>query len=231
MEKAVQKIALLLHIEKRLVYIGGISLLYAWGSLLALLLWPHFIHGMITWNVFLAALPLLFAVLAQKLLSARRNVLAACCTVLWLLLFPNAPYLVTDLLHMNLLRFYGSSGYTTDLLAWLRLAHVGIGVLLGTLLGLLSLDMMRREVRARKGKCLASAAVAAVCLLSGYGIYIGRFLRVNSWDALNPVMLIHRLLANLTPFAIGFSLLMGAYTLAAYTLFWAFEKGRHDHQQ
>ena len=52
----------------------------------------------------------------------------------------------------------------------------------GLLLGLLSMLDMFALIRERYGSRVARYTLFKVCLLCGYGIYLGRFLRFNSWD-------------------------------------------------
>ena len=59
----------------------------------------------------------------------------------------------------------------------------------------------------------------AISLLNGYGVYIGRFLRLNSWDILHPVFLIQKLLGNIDRFTIVFSLMIAVFYLVAYWIF------------
>ncbi|MDQ1384469.1 MAG: hypothetical protein QOG65_1848 [Actinomycetota bacterium] len=57
------------------------------------------VHGFMLWNLFLAAVP---AVLALALFptSARRGVAWWLGFGAWVLFLPNAPYLLTDVVHM-----------------------------------------------------------------------------------------------------------------------------------
>jgi uncharacterized membrane protein len=138
------------------------------------------------WNLFLAWLPLLFALLARN--SSRRGVrtwrfygLAGA----WLLFFPNAPYIFTDLVH---LQFHFYRHYWVDLTTILLCAFTGM------MLGFVSLYLMQSVVAARLGRTASWLFVAATAGLSSFGIYLGRFLRLNSWDiVLRPGTIFHRL--------------------------------------
>lgn len=184
-------------------------------------------HATMVWNFFLAILPLLFAKQFVRYADQSSKVPAVCYAVLWLLFFPNAPYMVTDFVHISGLQYTvrtpsGSFFYSPDLLAWARVMHIGIGVLAGTLTGLLSLYLVHRLLLQRLKSAPAFAVIAASCLLSGYGVYIGRFLRLNSWDVLKPFSLLSQLIRHLGRFPIGFSILFGAYILASYAVFYVF---------
>lgn len=138
----------------------------------------------LVWNLFLAWLPLLFACtavcLAQTRPQRRWSFLSAAAA--WLLFFPNAPYIFTDLIHLGP-KFHGR--YWTDLVLILIFALTGL------VLGFLSLFLMQRLVARRHGWPAGWLFVGFVAGLSGFGIYAGRFLRWNSWDVVfNPLDLL-----------------------------------------
>lgn len=94
---------------------------------------------------------------------------------LWLLFLPNAPYILTDILHLT---------RTSDAPAWYDLALLLSCSGTGLLLGYLSLIDVQGII-ARKLSPVFGWIFALVSLvLSGFAIYLGRFLRWNSWDVL-----------------------------------------------
>src|SRR5206468_5852525 len=94
----------------------------------------------------------------------------------WLLFFPNAPYIFTDVIHL-------SRAHTHF---WPDLILILINALTGMVLGFLSLFLMQSSVRRLAGEWMSWLFIAAVAMLSGFGIYIGRFMRLNSWDVVTP---------------------------------------------
>lgn len=128
------------------------------------------------WNLFLAWLPLVFALAAYNLYkrSSRLSwLVVAACALVWLLFFPNAPYLLTDIVHLQ-----SSHGvpFWFDLLMVVGFAWTGL------FLGLVSLYLMQSLVRQTAGGPASWVFALVVSGLSGFGIYLGRFLRWNSWD-------------------------------------------------
>jgi uncharacterized membrane protein len=139
------------------------------------------------WNLFLAWLPLVFAVLARDC-SARgggRTWRFYSLAGAWLLFFPNAPYIFTDLVHLqfDFFRHY-----------WVDLTTILLCAFTGMMLGFVSLYLMHSVIAKRFGRAIGWFFVALTAGLSSFGIYLGRFLRLNSWDVLlRPGTMYHRL--------------------------------------
>ncbi len=171
-------------------------------------------HLFLPWNLFLAWLPLGFA-LATLHLGRRhgwRSWKPWAAAGAWLVFFPNAPYIFTDLIH---LRPAGDHRFWMDLIIILMFAWSGF------LVGCLSLRLLHEAVARRHGGWAGWAFAASACGLAGIGVYIGRFLRWNSWDLLlNPVDLAVDLLGLLghppTHPAYRFSFLFGLLLLIGY---------------
>ena len=139
---------------------------------------PHFLF--LIWNLFLACVPLASS---RALASMNRRGASKWtqCTLfgLWLLFLPNAPYIVTDLVHAS---------PPAGILSWYDL-----GILLscagaGLLVGYLSVLDMQRLIEDRFGITAGWLMAGSALLLSGFGVYLGRVMRWNSWDVVtNPV--------------------------------------------
>ncbi len=147
------------------------------GLLVARVYWTHegaFVF--LVWNLFLAWLPLGFAVLAYAAHHRRApTALVAALFVPWLAFLPNAPYLVSDLVHLNDPHRV-PLWYDTLMLASFAWSGVAAGVL--------SLRVAAEVARERAGRTASRAVVVGSSALVGYGIYLGRFARLNSWDVL-----------------------------------------------
>ncbi len=139
------------------------------------------------WNLFLAWMPLLFALLARRSSASRLG--RWFWGGMWLLFFPNAPYLLTDLLHL------GRGG---QIPIWYDLIMLLTFALAGLFLGFASLFWLQELVAKLWNRLVGWLFVVVVLGLSSFGVYIGRFLRWNSWDALlNPTILLRDLAAHL----------------------------------
>ena len=174
-------------------------------------------YTFLVWNLFLAWLPFLAALCAERVAASRRITLARAAQLLvlgglWLLFLPNAPYLMTDVMHLPHMGF----------VLWFDLGLLLAFAWAGCVLGVASLHQMRVLVAERLGDLASWAFVLVTVALSGLGIYLGRFLRWNSWDVLlAPRTLAHELLAVLAdpaayPRLVGVSGLFAAFLLLGY---------------
>jgi uncharacterized membrane protein len=146
--------------------------------ILRVLFTKNLYYSFLIWNLFLAWLPLVFALLARDAfqrtppaakLSGKFWLLSA----LWLLFLPNAFYIFTDLIHLT-------NRYHFNF--WVDLTVILSCALTGLVLGFVSLFLMQSIVTQRRGALAGWGFVAAIAGLSSFGIYLGRFLRFNSWD-------------------------------------------------
>jgi len=131
------------------------------------------------WNLFLAWIPFILAYLAYAL-SWRKwllNLVLPFTTVLWLIFFPNAPYILTDLQHLANESNTAPLWYDVIVMIWFGWT--------GLLLGLVSLYLMHDIVQRTFGRPIGWSFVFLVSVLSSFGVYLGRFVRFNSWDILN----------------------------------------------
>jgi uncharacterized membrane protein len=129
------------------------------------------------WNLFLAWLPLVFARLLCGELDrpGRRRWLLGGLFAGWVLFFPNAAYIVTDLIHLKtrppVPRWFDYIFITAY--AWTGLFLCGI-----------SLRLLHARVQQWWGVRMGWTFVTAMLAVGSFGIYAGRFFRWNSWDAL-----------------------------------------------
>lgn len=191
------------------------------------------------WNLILAWIPMVFALMVKRNLkkqpSWNRNVVILFLSFLWLFFFPNAVYLITDYIHLsNDMFYYPNPNYTPyssekrilynfDFLPWNNFFSITFGVFLACALSVLSLYIFHEYIEKKKGKRVGWMFVTAVHLLSGYAIYLGRFIRFNSWDVIfNPLELIKFLLFSIDKLAITFTLYFFLLSLFIYGTFYLF---------
>ena len=173
----------------------------------------------LAWNLFLAWIPLWTSLVALGTEGGRRRRwLALPLVCFWLLFFPNSPYILTDLIHLR-------PRHGVPLLVDSALLFTF--ALNGLMLGHLSLYFWHRRWRRSLGAVGGWVLVAGILFLAGYGVYIGRFLRFNSWDALlQPVSMITILLTDLfepvrMKLRLGMIVCLGSVMLASYWMVYA----------
>lgn len=190
-------------------------LLYFALSIPVAIIHPLFLHHWLVWNVFLALLPPLFAGL---LMHTKQKWLQAALFFLWFSFFPNAPYLVTDLIHIVYLDFSSQNLY-----AWLTLFQIGMALFLASILGLWSLQVIHGSFQKAFGKLIGWGVVLISCIACGYAVYIGRFIRFNSWDIfIAPLTILKTIFSKTNLFALQFSGAFAAYLLFIYSVFYTF---------
>ena len=189
-----------------------------------------FLYVMLAWNVFLATLPLVFINLSLLKNRINKRVGAIVYGILWLVFFPNSVYMITDFIHISndklvwyeqVARYSANNGtmYSNNIMQWLKLLVIGIGVVYALLIGMESLYIFYRFLNRKIPKLISCLIVAGVSLISGLGVYIGRFLRFNSWDLLMPLSLLREVFANINTFAIEFMFAFAGFILIMFILY------------
>lgn len=149
----------------RTVYTGGLTFMF------------------LVWNLFLAFVPYFLSyalTLRPTWIESRWKFTTV--FIAWLLFVPNSFYMLTDLFHLydsfSVPRWY-------DLLLILSFAWNAL------LVGILSVRHIEKIMEARWLYRFDWLFVYPIMLLNALGIYIGRYLRFNSWDVIsNPFQLI-----------------------------------------
>ncbi len=171
----------------------------------------HDSYGFLVWNLFLAWIPFALALVFYDGYRRGRSAAAlAPVGALWLLFLPNAPYMVTDLVHLG--RISGAP-------LWYDAAMIAAFAGTGLLLGLCSVFLVHAVALRVLGPRLGWAVLLPVLGLCSAGVLVGRFARLNSWDVLlRPTRLADLLVAHLRD-PVASHRALGA--LAAYTVFLA----------
>ena len=123
------------------------------------------------WNLFLAWIPYVISSCFIKKEMAMNRFIPF--FILWLLFFPNAPYLVTDALHLV---------SSLPVMLWYDSLLLFFFGWIGLFLGMLSLFRIHQYFQVHFSRLVSELGVFIVCFISGFGIYLGRFERWNSWD-------------------------------------------------
>lgn len=131
------------------------------------------------WNLFLAWIPYWISNTKFKEHNSI-NFKLFCYVGIWLLFLPNAPYLLTDLVHFH----------STSKTKWLDLVLLSTYAISGILLFYFSLQHFKNNFLLKRRKKSQLIILIGLILICSYGIYLGRELRFNSWDIFtNPIKL------------------------------------------
>jgi uncharacterized membrane protein len=172
-------------------------------------------HLYLVWNLILAWVPLILALRIEEMekRGAAGGWRFRTTVVAWLLFFPNAPYIFTDLTHLKPARI---THWWTDLILILLFAVIGL------VLAFMSLHRMHSVVSRRHGWIIGWAFVFAVAFASGFGVYLGRFERWNSWDVVaNPIGLLADCFNSVHGRSAKFTVLFGIFLSTAYALLYS----------
>ncbi|MBI5917247.1 MAG: DUF1361 domain-containing protein [Bacteroidetes bacterium] len=126
----------------------------------------------LVWNLLLAWAPYLISLPLNRLPS---KWLALPVLAIWLMFLPNAPYIVTDLLHVH---------YRPPVPQWYDVLMIFSFAWTGLLLGFLSLLDVHGFLEKNLGKRQAGLLMGGIIVLCSFGVYLGRYQRWNTWDLL-----------------------------------------------
>jgi uncharacterized membrane protein len=128
----------------------------------------------LNWNLFLAFIPWALTSISFIKPKIQHSVLSiAILLVFWLLFFPNAPYIITDLFYLRAVK---NMPVWYDTLMFLSYAWAGM------LYGFLSLWDIEHILGRKLPKPAVTVLSAFLLFVGSFGIYIGRYLRWNTWD-------------------------------------------------
>lgn len=170
----------------------------------------------LNWNLMLAWVPLALAFVLWQLdrkQGYRRRLLMLVVFGSWFLFFPNSPYIVSDLMHIT---------WRNNVPVWYDTIMIFSFAWNGLILGFVSLWIVQQLTARWFGGAFGWLFAAAMLTATGFGIYLGRFQRWNSWDVLvDPLGMARQVLTYALnpldyPRTIGVTLLFGGFLMVAY---------------
>jgi uncharacterized membrane protein len=168
------------------------------------------------WNLFLSWIPLIVAFLADTLTKRFGHipVTLSVLSITWLAFFPNAPYMITDLAHLTV-------DYQRDL-TWHDTIMLFFYAEVSLFNGLVSLYWIHRSWRGVFSKKTGNILLVISLPLAGFGVYLGRVKRMNSWDIIHePGIVINQLIDSLLDrTAMVLSLEIGLLLGVLYLVLW-----------
>lgn len=201
---------------KKEVLITGLIMLFAIATFCFS---GKFLHIFLIWNMFLAIIPFCLLKMERK---ASNKALKTLAILMWIFFLPNTFYTVTDLIHIQNLEFYfyenpyANATYLEDIAMWMEIIDLFLVSTFGFFSGLINIDKFIKRFEKTWQKI---ACIAILSVLSGIAIYIGRFLRFNSWDVLNPFRLIRGVFDALNGFYIQYIILFSTFIFVSCMIF------------
>lgn len=159
-------------IPRHILYILALAIFL---NILRIILFGNNTFIYIFWNIFLAFVS--FFISSILLLNTdKENIIKPLFIIgfiLWILFLPNAPYVVTDFIHLGRIR---AVPVMYDMFLLFSAAYASL------LLGLYSISHMEKILLLKFTKKITNILILIIILFTGFGVYLGRFLRFNSWD-------------------------------------------------
>lgn len=145
-------------------------------------------YTFLLWNIFLAFIPYFLSEWMKKTSFTKPKIIILIS--IWLLFLPNAPYIITDLIHLH--------NYPPKYI-WYNLFMIFSFAFAGLSLAIISMYDVYRIIKKNWSTFTAYSFIVLASFLSGFGIYLGRFLRLNSWDVFtNPLYTLKQISASLS---------------------------------
>jgi uncharacterized membrane protein len=179
----------------------------------------------LNWNLFLAIIPFVVTrfVVNKKAIIDKRLFLIV--LVFWLLFFPNSPYILTDLFHLK---------KSTSMPLWYDLILVLSYAWAALVFGFMSLSDIQKMSATHFGQRITTIGIIVILFVSSFGVYLGRYLRWNSWDIVtNPLRLLGDIGNEIFhpfdyPRTWGVTLVLGCFLNLAYFSLQAIRKERYN---
>ncbi len=174
----------------------------------------------LSWNMVLALMVYFFSSLTLQFHEQKqKKFLILISIVFWILFFPNSFYILTDTIHFQNYSFFQSypNIYHLNTYEWYVFFDITIGALISLKIGLMSLEQIKKIIPDQL-KQFQMVFVIGLFFLSSIGIYLGRFIRLNSWNIFDLSSIVQGII-NHFEFFIIFVLLFTMIHIIAYYLF------------
>ncbi len=192
-----------------------------------------FLNLMLGFNIVLAFLPVVFSIMFISKVKDGCNqkqdyIYLGSIFILWLCFFPNSFYLITDFIHLGGEEFYYRENlysdliYTNNFMGYLTLIHIFIGAFIAVIMASYSLKTIHTYFIAKFDHNIAILLIGIILLLSSIGIYIGRFLRFNTWNLFKPITLLKDFAQSLSFFSFQFILIFFLVQTVLYIFIYPF---------
>jgi len=135
--------------------------------------------GWIIWNLFLAFIPLALSFFLYRRRSTRRSLFWWVAFLVFFAFLPNAPYLLTDIIHLIRATRSGYSAFVITLVFIPLHLFAIIAGFQAYVISVINQSYYLKRIGLEKYILWSELITHA---LAAIGVYLGRFRRFNSWD-------------------------------------------------
>ena len=166
------------------------------------------------WNLFLAFIPYLCSSILQNVYIKSSWLKWLVCGI-WLLFFPNALYIITDIKHLANIK---------SVPIWYDVLLLLTASLTGLVLAFSSLHKIEKFLHNFMPQKVRKYYLYLIIFIGAFGVYLGRFLRLNSWDVANRPLFVFKSIANIFihPFTNSSTWLITSLLFIFFSLCWRF---------
>jgi uncharacterized membrane protein len=210
-------------IKELKIYVNPTFILACLFVVMSFILGMSLSNGLIiflSWNMMLAmivyVLSVLIVILHKKKIHKIWIILAI---FLYIIFFPNSFYIITDFIHFENYNFFSMypNVYELDIYDWYVFFDIVVGALIALKLGILSIAHIK-AILSEKLNDYEYMILTALFVLSSIGIYLGRFIRLNSWNIFDLSYIFNGIFEHLR-FFMMFVLLFTIIHMISYILF------------
>ncbi len=134
------------------------------------------------WNLFLAWIPLFLSLIL--IIEGLHKIIKISVGLSWIIFYPNSSYFITDFIHISSDGYHLSHNTGINIIVWYDFLMISLFVFTGLLIGFLSLYLLHNVIKNKFSMQAGWRFVIVAEILSSYGIYLGRFIRLNSWHVI-----------------------------------------------
>ncbi|MEN8908286.1 MAG: DUF1361 domain-containing protein [Clostridiales bacterium] len=169
-------------------------------------------YSFLIWNLFLSWIPYFLSLFLYIMFKIKvfkfRNILFAGIGIIWIIFYPNLPYMVTDFIHIK---------NFDSVLMWYDFIVFSLFIYTSFFMGFVSIYIVFKIILKYYNIRIAVCFTTFMLLITSYGIYLGRFIRWNSWDIIfRPKALFESILSSINLNAIIFSLVFSLFLILVY---------------
>lgn len=180
---------------------------------MSIVFWRTMTFSFMYWNIFLAMVPFFISSFVLCIFDSFRvsKYLLILLVIVWLIFLPNAFYIVTDLVHVGRIKAVPE---------FFDIILVFSGALVGILFGITSVFNIEKALLKIWSLKIVKYVIGIIFLFLSFGVYLGRFLRFNSWDIVTDAQLFLKTLKVLFLSPVSSSTAI-TYTILFFLLFYA----------